>query len=1122
MAAETPAPPPADGERGPGDPAERGRVRRRQRIGRVLSANPLPAIEIIGPETPEPPPLPLRELSPTRAAGLDGTLAVVVFVLAAFLASFAAINSDVWLHLSAGRLVAHGNYSFGGDPFSAAAGAVWINHAWLFDLFMYLLYQPGGAALIAAKAGLVVGLAAVLLGFRRHANAGFLPAAVTALVLLAASPFFVMRPTVASYLLFAVLLLMLHRLGAPRDSRGGAKYALPVAVGVLFLLWVNLDGGFVFGLLLLVVWTIGAVLQRAASLAESANDPGEAMQSPGTLAIALGAALVACLINPYHVRGFTLPEELAPLGAPTSLWQDEYFAHYFFDQFYVNIAERDYAAPDRFAYVKQAGFVPALATYALLAFGLVSFAINAKAWRWRRALAWAVFAWLGVSYARLVPFFAIVAGPAIVLNCQRFFGLRTAGRGRSDREALRLRIRFALIGRWCLLLGLVLLLALVWPGWVGPEPRSASPPRRVAWRVVSDQTNEHVARRFKSWYDAGELREGEARGFHYPPSVATYCAWYCPAEKGVFDLRLTAPPEAIAEWLAIVRAFHLGRGAGSPTTERPEPPDPLLKKAGITHLALAGPNVLRPPPELGGFGMYFFTQTDRFPSWAIEGRGVIAGFKDSRPRLRLDAVRRAVGEGVEPLKDEPPVPTEVNPVTIWDRYVSAPAPTPADAYEAGLWLGYREATVIHGQLMAIPLWVQLSERLRSSGLGPPTVGAGFVNVTGALQGLWRQSPEGRAGRAAGLVGVRAARQAIRANPNDSEGFVRLMQAYNVLETDQEIGTFQKITAARQAVARLVAATHRSSAERDQQEVVLQSQLYEIYSQMRVPGTQAQPLDLMRDALTRFVELRALVGVSAADNNDPEQYKANIQRERTGLEQLRTRVSENRDNWENRPKDQRPGRRALEACNYGLAREALIVLTTADAKDLDPGAALLAANLFLLVGEAESARDWITQMEAQDLGKASTEFRLHLHTLAVDAAAALGQYRSAIKEVDEVLDLLDAPAQSAARTAVAQVVAQLILPGGPQPLTQASCLPLWGGAVAPGRQPVAGALFPLHAFARQQEEWLFKQGMLALEAGDIPLAKRRLDEVAKGPPLFPAPAAARQLARHWTELWSPPR
>src|SRR5436190_11080578 len=51
-------------------------------------------------------------------ARLDRVLVGGVLLLAFFLASFAATNSDLWMHLAAGRLIARGQFPFGSDPFA--------------------------------------------------------------------------------------------------------------------------------------------------------------------------------------------------------------------------------------------------------------------------------------------------------------------------------------------------------------------------------------------------------------------------------------------------------------------------------------------------------------------------------------------------------------------------------------------------------------------------------------------------------------------------------------------------------------------------------------------------------------------------------------------------------------------------------------------------------------------------------------------------------------------------------------------------------------------------------------------------------------------------------------------
>jgi len=84
--------------------------------------------------------------------GFDWVLALGVLTLAFLVASFAVRNSDFWMHLAAGRLLAEGSYQFGTDPFSYTdSDHTWVNHAWLFDWFLYQLFKLGdGPALVIA------------------------------------------------------------------------------------------------------------------------------------------------------------------------------------------------------------------------------------------------------------------------------------------------------------------------------------------------------------------------------------------------------------------------------------------------------------------------------------------------------------------------------------------------------------------------------------------------------------------------------------------------------------------------------------------------------------------------------------------------------------------------------------------------------------------------------------------------------------------------------------------------------------------------------------------------------------------------------------------------------------
>ena len=85
-----------------------------------------------------------------RRRVFDFVLISVVLVFAFLASSFAVRNSDFWLHRASGRLLAEGRYQFGVDPFAfTTENQYWANHAWLFDLLLFLLGEHfGGGVLV--------------------------------------------------------------------------------------------------------------------------------------------------------------------------------------------------------------------------------------------------------------------------------------------------------------------------------------------------------------------------------------------------------------------------------------------------------------------------------------------------------------------------------------------------------------------------------------------------------------------------------------------------------------------------------------------------------------------------------------------------------------------------------------------------------------------------------------------------------------------------------------------------------------------------------------------------------------------------------------------------------------
>src|SRR5262249_25866044 len=115
-------------------------------------------------------------------------------------------------------------------------------------------------------------------------------------------------PTVVSALLLGLTLLFLDRVEAPG---GPVRWTRLLPLWALFPLWACLDSWMVFGLLVVLLRTLGAAVQGGRS-------PGEAGSPRArTLLLGLGGCLLAGLLQPRHVGAFELP---APLGlSPAAL-----------------------------------------------------------------------------------------------------------------------------------------------------------------------------------------------------------------------------------------------------------------------------------------------------------------------------------------------------------------------------------------------------------------------------------------------------------------------------------------------------------------------------------------------------------------------------------------------------------------------------------------------------------------------------------------------------------------------------------------------------------------------------------------------------------------------------------
>ncbi len=242
-----------------------------------------------------------------RSAGRAAapSIPALVFILLATLVPIALqkpmLNSDGDLarHLRHGRYMLEHGELIRADPFSfTRPGAPFIGFEYGSQLLYALAERVGGLPGVAILAGLLIALTyALLTGFLLSHRVDPLLAVVTvALAIALGAEHWTARPHLFSSLAVVILLAMLER-----GSRRGAA----LATAVLFVVWANIHGGFVYGWILIALYLGGSLGELIWGNDRAAWS--ERVRYYGTMLI---SSVVATLLNPHglelhrHLLGF--------------------------------------------------------------------------------------------------------------------------------------------------------------------------------------------------------------------------------------------------------------------------------------------------------------------------------------------------------------------------------------------------------------------------------------------------------------------------------------------------------------------------------------------------------------------------------------------------------------------------------------------------------------------------------------------------------------------------------------------------------------------------------------------------------------------------------------------------
>ena len=239
-----------------------------------------------------------------KKVGFENLILVVTLLLVFLMASRTPLDTDMWWHLRSGQIMVETGKPLLTDMFSyTRAGAVWTNHSWLGEVFLFGIYQIMSWGGLSALMGLVAVLTAWLIWLQISGGV-FTKASFVLLASIVSAPLWTPRPQLFSILFLACLTWLVNFW-----LRKGGKviwFSLP-----LFVLWSNIHGGFVLGIIYLIACAVGIALDGI--LCDKSLRAAKLEQAKSLIAIAAWG-YIAAAINPNGYKMWLIPFETVGVG----------------------------------------------------------------------------------------------------------------------------------------------------------------------------------------------------------------------------------------------------------------------------------------------------------------------------------------------------------------------------------------------------------------------------------------------------------------------------------------------------------------------------------------------------------------------------------------------------------------------------------------------------------------------------------------------------------------------------------------------------------------------------------------------------------------------------------------
>ncbi len=240
-----------------------------------------------------------------RALDTQRLLVAILFVAIFTMATRVPTDTDTWWHLRSGEYIVRTHSIPRHDVFShTVAGRPWIDHGWLAQIAIYLLFAAFGYAGLGLALAAVVTLAFGFVFLQSEENL-YLRAFVTVLAAITSAVVWIARPQIVSFLLTAVFSYILYLY-----KRRGRNYLF--LLPLLTVLWVNVHGAFITGFILLGCYVLGEVLNN---LSGHTDDRILSCSEVTFLVKVSLIALLVIIINPNTYQMYLYPFKTVGIGA---------------------------------------------------------------------------------------------------------------------------------------------------------------------------------------------------------------------------------------------------------------------------------------------------------------------------------------------------------------------------------------------------------------------------------------------------------------------------------------------------------------------------------------------------------------------------------------------------------------------------------------------------------------------------------------------------------------------------------------------------------------------------------------------------------------------------------------